>query len=589
MSVCIRLVNKDNKIALPWSFIETGHLTSYTYEAILSDIVVGKFPYCKVKETIFRCKNLTVQYGLCSTSHKLLEQVQGPPTTDVIEKSGKFAMLYFTLVVEHREGCLSCKDNEKTVDGGLPNAFQFMMSSSRAQAQENVPQVVKDPKDGVERLHNAILEYFRQVGCVFPKNIGSLGNTFVTKLTNALWYVDGHMTTIERESTRKVPERFHKFKGYNCPEKVKHRKRELGNLSEKKLESQSIGLKEVIQAMKFLESGIWAEIRIDILNLAHTLEDYSCYLRNKTVKIQKIQFTPRSSFEDMTNVTVLPHNKGDVYHELRQLDNILKVADAFEPISMREYLPPDLDRKQIYAVTQNYLLKKGLSCKSVHYVFHSGGSKPSLHFVWKLHAEKLTETELINKTLDVIRGIERNVPVFERRITKRAFQNAYGFVSSKVALRSIFKELTGDKSAAANISEAELDRRLNFALLCEDPGIVVDLRHQASGKERFKVFFAETEKYLSSVVGVACHERRHGEQLYLAKAVSFNDLHKRVKELVPEGTNIPSVKWMRYQFQPIHPLARTAAYYKGNINIKMMVQKRQVCTFYIVFMFHICK
>ena len=81
------------------------------------------------------------------------------------------------------------------------------------------------------------------------------------------------------------------------------------------------------------------------------------------------------------------------------------------------------------------------------------------------------------------------------------------------------------------------------------------------------------------MVGVACQERRHGQELYLAKAVSFNDVHKRVQELVPVGTNIPSVKWMRYQFQPIHPLAHTASYYKGAINIKMMVQKRQVCYF----------
>ena len=90
------------------------------------------------------------------------------------------------------------------------------------------------------------------------------------------------------------------------------------------------------------------------------------------------------------------------------------------------------------------------------------------------------------------------------------------------------------------------------------------------------ILFSETEKYLSEVVGVACHERSHGEQLYLAKAVSFNDLHKRVQERVPEGTATSSVKWMRYQFQPKNPLANSSAYYKDKMNIKKMAQKWQV-------------
>ena len=66
------------------------------------------------------------------------------------------------------------------------------------------------------------------------------------------------------------------------------------------------------------------------------------------------------------------------------------------------------------------------------------------------------------------------------------------------------------------------------------------------------------------------------KDLYLAKAVSIKDLHKRVAERVPQGTAIPSVKWLRYQFQPINPRANTAKYYKGSMEIKMMVQKRQV-------------
>ena len=92
-----------------------------------------------------------------------------------------------------------------------------------------------------------------------------------------------------------------------------------------------------------------------------------------------------------------------------------------------------------------------------------------------------------------------------------------------------------------NLSEEEIEKRFQYSLRCEDASIIVDLRNQPQGDKegRFNNFFAETEKYLSEVVGVACHERRHGEQLYLAKAVSFNDLHKRVRNVYQKALPFP--------------------------------------------------
>ena len=240
------------------------------------------------------------------------------------------------------------------------------------------------------------------------------------------------------------------------------------------------------------------------LKLANVLESYATYLRNKYVKVQRIHTTPRSNFEKKTNVTVLPQNMGDVYYQLETLNNVVKTAPLFEPISVREHLPPSIDRKQMYALTQCHLLKKGLSTKMVHYVFHAGGSKPSLHFVWKV-TEKLSETELIDKCLSVVRKIEEDVPTYERRITKREFKSSYGFATSRVVLRSMFKELTGDKSAPTNVSGLEIDRRLDYAILCEDPDILVDLRNQSSDsrEEKFKVFFEQTKK-ISSKCGWCC-------------------------------------------------------------------------------------
>ena len=78
----------------------------------------------------------------------------------------------------------------------------------------------------------------------------------------------------------------------------------------------------------------------------------------------------------------------------------------------------------------------------------------------------------------------------------------------------MFRDLTGDKSASVNLSTVEIDQRMNYGLLCEDSGILVDLMNQPSNNtdsDRFKVFFEETEQYLSNDLSVACHGWRHGE------------------------------------------------------------------------------
>lgn len=85
------------------------------------------------------------------------------------------------------------------------------------------------------------------------------------------------------------------------------------------------------------------------------------------------------------------------------------------------------------------------------------------------------------------------------------------------------------------MSEIEIDKRFNYAVLSEDPGILVDLRHASleGKKDSFWPFFEECERYLQEDIGVAVQEQRHGEMLYLTKAVSIKDLHSRVKEKMP--------------------------------------------------------
>ena len=577
IQVAVR-VCEANRIVLPWRFVQLNH-TSYTYQQLWADIIQGvhgqlDFVDLKCKRTSYEFQKATAFLSLSLTNG-----IEGDAQNDLMEVVNFFNMRFFSINIKHGDiDCDDCRLHAGTANPPTTNAFQVMMAAAKEAAIIGIPKVCPDPKCNLDKLKNTILTYFQEKMCIFPANCGKAATVFVARLSDFVYYLDGQYFKIEMEisKAKKFPEVFkRKFSGFNCPEKSKHRKRELNNLSEKKLESHAIAIREVIQSLQFLDSIPWAEVKQEVLQMVQVVEQYCLHLRVDNVRNKVSRETPRSEVEIRANVTLMKVNKSPIHPALSGLDKQLLDVQLYSPISIREFLPT-CDRRRVYEIIQE-LKQKGLKFKCIHYAHQPGGSKQALHFVWRVDEAK-SEGETIERCLQVIKKIEAEIPVYERRITKKHFMQAFGFVVKPVALRAIFRELKGDQSAPANLSERELDSRFQYAMQCEDAGILVDLRNQSPEKKKdtFKEFFSETERYLAEDIGVACHERRHGEQLYLAKAVSIKDLHERIKERVPPGTNVPSVKWLRYQFQPINPRANTAKYYKGIINVKMMVQKRQV-------------
>ena len=112
-----------------------------------------------------------------------------------------------------------------------------------------------------------------------------------------------------------------------------------------------------------------------------------------------------------------------------------------------------------------------MSSRAVHYVYHTGGPKQSLHFIWKID-DQVSEGDLLNKCLNIIRKIEEDAPIYERKITKREFKHVFGSVTNPVALRAIFQDLTKDNSGSNSLNEKEIDKRFEHAILCEDPSIL---------------------------------------------------------------------------------------------------------------------
>ena len=75
----------------------------------------------------------------------------------------------------------------------------------------------------------------------------------------------------------------------------------------------------------------------------------------------------------------------------------------------------------------------------------------------------------------------------------------------------------------------------------------------------------------------------------MAKAISIRDLTQQVAQMCPEGTPIPSEPWVRFNFFPRNPRTYAAKRYRGRLEAKHMVQKRQFRKSHPVTQMHTCK
>ena len=123
-----------------------------------------------------------------------------------------------------------------------------------------------------------------------------------------------------------------------------------------------------------------------------------------------------------------------------------------------------------------------------------------------------------------------------------------------------------DSTAPSNLSEAEVDSRVNLLFELEDPSLVYDLQHHLAGRQaKFDTFWNEAKKFLQEDIGVAVDDRRHSTVVHVAKGVSVRDLREQVISRCPEGTPVPSDEWICLQFVPTSLSSHTALRYTGKL------------------------
>ena len=68
-------------------------------------------------------------------------------------------------------------------------------------------------------MFNDLVDLFKEEQWKWSDGGDTHGRNFISNLPDALWYIDGHHSTLEAQSYS-IPEPFNRFEGYNVPEKA---------------------------------------------------------------------------------------------------------------------------------------------------------------------------------------------------------------------------------------------------------------------------------------------------------------------------------------------------------------------------------
>ena len=101
-------------------------------------------------------------------------------------------------------------------------AFDILLSGARKLSlPERFPEDTKIA-NYKRVMYNRVLQILEKAGLGFtPGNLDS-GTTFVHSLTNSLWYTDPHVDKMEERNCH-VPMIFQPFRGFNLPDRHKHK------------------------------------------------------------------------------------------------------------------------------------------------------------------------------------------------------------------------------------------------------------------------------------------------------------------------------------------------------------------------------
>ena len=225
----------------------------------------------------------------------------------------------------------------------------------RRQIDLSLPSLVAS-RNKKDALYNSVIQLLEEKGLGWTEPV-KFGRPFVTDLSNLLWLIDGHHGVFSSRSGP-IPLLFSKFNGFNRPEKSKHRKRSISNLSRDKLLEHAATLQEYATS-SWIQQPEWCNFKGSLIALIESISSYASYLavRNKAMRRYHSSPEPAVNYSDAVNVQYLPKSPYSVSPLLASLDSTLNSASMYDKIFVNDFAPND--RRQRYLFIRE--LEKGLS------------------------------------------------------------------------------------------------------------------------------------------------------------------------------------------------------------------------------------
>ena len=177
-----------------------------------------------------------------------------------------------------------------------------------------------------------------------PDSVDCAGKNFLNGFTEVLWYIDGHEGTLASFGCG-IPQDFHVLLGYNQPEKSKHRRKDVTNLSCDVLHHHISTLNHFL-LQSWIKSAPWLPIKELLSQLTTSLLKYVAYMKNKNAEMKRnhAMSQPVRNIDDSVSYTSIQPAvwvKPSLAKQYAALEATLLAKDYFCPVFVNDFAPAE--------------------------------------------------------------------------------------------------------------------------------------------------------------------------------------------------------------------------------------------------------
>ncbi|CAJ0825552.1 4992_t:CDS:2 [Entrophospora sp. SA101] len=398
------------------------------------------------------------------------------------------------------------------------SAFDLMMRQTIIKKLPQ-PKIIKFHTD---LLFNDLLKILREkeLGWLNNNHL-TIGNSFINKITNLVWYLDPHHHKLEKRGLR-LPNLI-----ANLPEYISNSNYNLyyHNMKHKKVKISHEKLDALIQSLNislqqpWTSFSYWKEIIQEIHHLVQITQDYSIYLKGINVRMKSIHTSLVPARNARDDIFVKDYEAHDVYPpQYKPLVTLLKESNYYEILNIDDLLT---SKPQ-----ENYLYFK------IYVLIHLSLSSSS---VMKVLYQDLTGD--VSKPND-----EQSKDIQERMKLMLDTQDPDIMID--------LRKTIGERSTKFDIFWDEMEDYFNE----NSPSV-----HERSHTTTLYMPIAMSVNDLLQTILERLRNKYNGD--------------------IPPEIEIPSNEWVRLQFWPKSEFARSRN--TGRFRIRYKVQARQLCKFHV--------